>query len=248
MSDDLPPGLETLIADERAAAGPSESERARIRASIGASVGIATIAGTSATAGAASASAAAGTAAATSLVTKLVVLVAVVAAAGGAAVMLRDRVQPASVPRPPAPTRSARPAPPAPTPPATVDIVEVAVPPPVVERAAKPVIVKPPARPAGQAVAETQSETLARAWSLLSRGDANAVLVAVEQDAREHPDGALREEREALRIEALLRLERITDARDRARAFVTEFPDSVHRPAIDRALRDESDGGSAIEK
>jgi len=88
----------------------------------------------------------------------------------------------------------------------------------------------------------TQSE-LARERALLDLARANAahgepalVLEQIEKHRREFPQGRLTEEREALAIRALLALGRGDEARARADAFRTTYPNSFLTPAIDSAL------------
>jgi hypothetical protein len=113
-----------------------------------------------------------------------------------------------------------------PAPPSTeTAVVPPPPPPPSAPRAAKPA---PP----------DQATLVAEALDAMTRGDAAAALVLIERDATLHSRGTLVEEREALRIEALLDLGRAADARTFAAAFTARFPDSPHRPLAERALEE----------
>lgn len=61
-------------------------------------------------------------------------------------------------------------------------------------------------------------------------------LALAEEHLRRYPHGILDQEREALRIEALVALGRIDDAEARARAFAAAYPNSPHRGRIAHAL------------
>jgi hypothetical protein len=61
-------------------------------------------------------------------------------------------------------------------------------------------------------------------------------LSLTDEHLRRYPHGILDQEREALAIEALMKLGRVDDARARARAFEVTYPDSPHRARIERAL------------
>jgi hypothetical protein len=61
-------------------------------------------------------------------------------------------------------------------------------------------------------------------------------LALSREHAQLYPRGALAEEREVLAIEALLKLGRASEARQRARAFVHRFPDSSQRTRLDALL------------
>ena len=75
---------------------------------------------------------------------------------------------------------------------------------------------------------------LARASA--AQGEPAQVLERVAQHARQFPHGHLTEEREALAIRALLTLGRVQEARDRAQAFRSAYPNSFLTPVIDSAL------------
>jgi hypothetical protein len=231
----LPASVRELIAAEEAA--PPGGDRAAIRGRVLASVGIAAAA-TAATTSTSAASTA-------GVVTgKLIAFVLVVGAIGGGVAVVARRnsdVRPAA-PRvePPVP-RAVVPAPPAPP------AVAPSVSPPVESTTAQalaapaPVVVpaKPsPRKPTPESSAPSQRALLADAWAALGRGEHETALSIVERDARLHPGGALAEEREALRIDILLRLGRTGDAGIRARAFADRYPDSLHHALVERAIHE----------
>jgi hypothetical protein len=78
---------------------------------------------------------------------------------------------------------------------------------------------------------------LDRARAALLHGDALAALASVGEHARRFPHGALAEEREALRVEALVSAERYDEARTTAARFHAARPGSLLTPAVDTALR-----------
>jgi hypothetical protein len=76
-----------------------------------------------------------------------------------------------------------------------------------------------------------ESALLQRAQGALASDPARA-LSLTDQHRRSFPAGALREEREAIAIQALRRLGREPEARARAARFETKYPNSVHRPRV----------------
>ena len=74
------------------------------------------------------------------------------------------------------------------------------------------------------------------AWRALSANAPARALELVDIDQRAHPGAPLAEERGALRVIALARLHRAADARAAKVRFVAEYPDSVHRELVERAL------------
>lgn len=75
---------------------------------------------------------------------------------------------------------------------------------------------------------------LRRARAAVAREDFAAALVPIAEHVRRFKDGRLAEEREALRVKALVGLGRTEDARRAASAFRTRFPHSVLLPAVGR--------------
>jgi hypothetical protein len=70
----------------------------------------------------------------------------------------------------------------------------------------------------------------------IARGHADSALEAVARHASEFPTGRLREEREGLRVLALVRAGRVQEARAAAARFKQEYPASLLWPALERAL------------
>ena len=75
-----------------------------------------------------------------------------------------------------------------------------------------------------------------QARAALRADRAHDALVALMGHAREFPAGALAEDRERLAVESLIRTDRRAAARRRAEAFLARYPDSAHRPRIQRFL------------
>lgn len=73
-----------------------------------------------------------------------------------------------------------------------------------------------------------EREILDEAMRCMSRGSAACALTEVAAHAREYPNGALVEEREAIRVEALELAGDIAAAQERARAFLVRYPTSIH--------------------
>lgn len=98
-------------------------------------------------------------------------------------------------------------------------------------------VVTPVARPAPQANVRlgaseddnlrSQRTLLERARSAVARQDAEAALAALDAHARAAPQSPMREEREALRVQALAKAGRLAEARQAATRFEAEFPESL---------------------
>jgi hypothetical protein len=124
----------------------------------------------------------------------------------------------------PAPTETAPAPEPSPEPTITATAPESAAP------AATPELA-PAAKPA-----PSQTELLAKAWQSLGTAPGTS-LELVDQDQRLHPNGALAEERDALRIQAFAALNRTAEARKLAAQFLASYPQSVHRKKIQAVLQ-----------
>lgn len=96
---------------------------------------------------------------------------------------------------------------------------------PVATPAARP----PRSRPDA---AREELRLLQEARAAVARGDFEAALVPLTEDARRFKHGRLVEEREALRVRALAGLDRRREARRAAAAFETRFPRSPLLPAV----------------
>ncbi|MHB8878522.1 MAG: hypothetical protein ACYC8T_32900 [Myxococcaceae bacterium] len=100
----------------------------------------------------------------------------------------------------------------------------------------------PPPAPAAEPREERDTE-LARERALLElartalgRGQSAAALEAAEKHERGFPQGQLGEEREVIRVQALITAGRLDEARARAARFRREFPESMLLHAVDSAV------------
>jgi hypothetical protein len=213
MIEPLPPELAKLIAAERAAPVAGHAIRAVVRAKVAATVAGAPL-------GAAAGAGALG-------VGKILAIIAVVVGAGTVAVINTRTESAQSRPRVVQAVSHVGPAAkpePAPAPPIVTEVPTTRD----VPRSAPP----PPPKPS----IPSQAELLQQAWSLLSGGEAQHALDLAVKDAQVHADGALSEEREALRIVALAKLGRAAEAADASSAFLAKYPTSIHREVIARAI------------
>ena len=94
---------------------------------------------------------------------------------------------------------------------------------------------RPRAASGGDALAREQL-LLQRARSALLHQDGEAALEGVRLHSRPFPTGALVEEREALRVDALMLLQRTAEARARAADFHRRWPGSLLGDMVDHAL------------
>lgn len=114
-------------------------------------------------------------------------------------------------------------------------LVEIRPEPPVPTAPVRP-DAPPTGRQRGARLARSQASILAEATRALTDGDGSRVLVLVAEDRRAHRDGPLAEEREALRLSALLVLDRSKEARAAAHRFLARYPTTSHKRLVDRAL------------
>lgn len=77
---------------------------------------------------------------------------------------------------------------------------------------------------------------LVEARQALSVGNGAGALDAVDRHASRFPSGRLGQEREVIAIRALVAAGRVSEARERAQRFKTNFPKSMALPAIDALL------------
>lgn len=211
MSADLPDELRALIAAEASAPVTSEAVRAHVRAKLAGTLG--------------HAAPTAATAAAKLLGIKLLAILGIVGV--GTAVVLDARDAPrAHVPTVALVGSTA-------SEPPRIDIERDVAPP---SMPAIPGARRAPALPRGR----SQVELLAEATRALTDGDATRVLALVDEDLRAHRNAPLAEEREALRLSALLALQRTTEARAAAQRFVARYPRTSHHRLVERALAEES--------
>jgi hypothetical protein len=155
---------------------------------------------------------------------------------GGAAIWLATRQDPPSAPPVRFDTPAAQPsvaptiAPSSSAPPLT----SVEAPPPSVTVA--PTRIAPAPTVSAQVPLPDEATLFRNAGTALRSGDPAHALQLVDEQARRFPDGTFAQEREVLRIDALVALNRNDEARDRARAFLAEHPESAHRPRLERML------------
>lgn len=141
----------------------------------------------------------------------------------GAVVAIRTLAPQPSPPAQPIPPRTLLPAPVLPpTAPAAPAVL-----PPI------PVPSKHTARPATPTESYTaELELLHRAQAAYAGHDFTSALAVVAEHRRRFPNGRLAEEREALRVRALIGAGRTSEARSAASAFAERFPRSVLLPKL----------------
>lgn len=81
-----------------------------------------------------------------------------------------------------------------------------------------------------------EGDLLERGRIAMVRGDAEGALEAADEHATRFPAGNLAEEREALRIQALVAQDRAPEARAAFDAFRRIYPQSLVRPALEAAI------------
>lgn len=97
----------------------------------------------------------------------------------------------------------------------------------------------PPSRPVTQTSRlKEESALIDAAKSEFVQGDIEGCFKTLEQHRNRFPDGILAEEREALAIQALVRLGRPTDAQSRAKDFLTNHASSLMAPVVENAIKD----------
>ncbi len=93
-------------------------------------------------------------------------------------------------------------------------------------------IAPPPARP----ILQLEGELLEKGRIAMVRGDTEGALAAVDEHLARFPAGTLTEEREALRIQALVAADRDPEARVALRGFQHSYPQSLATPALKAAI------------
>lgn len=83
-----------------------------------------------------------------------------------------------------------------------------------------------------------EAALIRRARAHLRSGNLSQAFVALEESRTRFPNPVLSEEREALRIELLVKSNRRDLARDAARAFLERFPNSAFSVEMRRVLQD----------
>lgn len=128
---------------------------------------------------------------------------------------------------------------PAPTPTLVEPTPSLAPAEPMVSVPAPPVKVKPaPPLPPPPEPVKTVPEAalLQQALDAIHSGQAGDALAAAAAHATRFPDSPLAQEREAVAIEALVKLKRNDEARDRAASFHAKWPTSLHLSKIDALI------------
>jgi hypothetical protein len=250
----LPPEIAEILEAERAPPAPSASARARIFARLGATLGCPPDGGNGAAGGDGGGAvvddggAAAAPTALGALPAKSILLaVSLFLAGAGAGAGFYHLANPPKT-EAAAPVAHDEPTPPPPSLPA-------AAPEPAGTPAATEEPIAPTPRPARRSPApsalgaerahDTDDAALARERTLveaartaLTRSDGAAALQLLGQHEREFATGRLAEEREALRVPALVLLGRLAEARQRGAEFYRSYPRSMLRPVVAAALRD----------
>jgi hypothetical protein len=223
MNERLDPALEALLDAERGRPGADEAARGRVLERVQASIAVHPPSGVAPKMG--PAASVAGT------LLRPVLGAALLLGVGTAAVVLATRAHPAAPPVVQAPTV-----------PATASEPVVPPPPVVPSDAPDPVVVAPEPRVAPSSPAPPVS-TLPAERALLDRarkdllsGEPQAALEEVEKHARLYRHGVLGEEREALRVEALVAAQRYEPARAAGARFRAAYPGSMLGPAVEDAL------------
>jgi hypothetical protein len=154
-----------------------------------------------------------------------------------------DAPQNASVSALQAPTASAVPAPVAPSFSVAssfpgVDVASLPTPPTLSAPAPRAGTSAPPESGRSVDTVVAERTLLDRAHRALREGDGSRVLELSGRHEHDFPRGALVEEREVLRVNALVSLGRFDEAKARMNAFRKRFPTSPFLPALDSQLRD----------
>ena len=85
-------------------------------------------------------------------------------------------------------------------------------------------------------VLQLEGELLEKGRIAMVRGDTDGALAAVDEHLARFPGGTLAEEREALRIQALIAADRDPEARVALRGFQRTHPRSLATPALEAAI------------
>ena len=83
---------------------------------------------------------------------------------------------------------------------------------------------------------QAEGELLQKGRTAMVRGDTEGALAAVEEHATRFPRGKLAEEREALKVQALVAEDRAPEARAALGAFQRNYPKSLLGPALQEAV------------
>jgi hypothetical protein len=231
---------------------PTSADRERVRAGLAAKIAAGVAVGTAMTASAAGEAKAASVVASKAgagLAAKIVVASVIVAGLGAGAWRMWPPAPAAAAAPAPAAEAEAAPAAAAAVPAAeaaaapVAEVASVPVPPPAprpphATRAAPPATPAPApapeAAPAPVASLEREVAALRAVRTSLSSNDAAGALATLDTYAHEFPRGALSEEADALRVEALCALHRRDEATQAAASFLERHPQSLHAARVAR--------------
>ena len=90
----------------------------------------------------------------------------------------------------------------------------------------------PPARPAPRPAADDEATASTRAREVL-RSNPDRALALLDAADKAHPNGALAEERAAMRVDALVFAQRIGEARDAAEVYLARYPNGPQAQRIE---------------
>ena len=231
MVEAYPPEIEALLALERQAYVSDPRQKQRALAHVELAVGLGVVA----------ASAGASTSAAGALALKKLLGVGLTGLAIGGAVGVATTASVLRAPHAPPPATAAAPAghpsvsPSQPVVPSTSVPSEAPLPPPT-STVAVPASAPVASATIGRGDLGKERELLDVARAALARGRAGDAIDAVEQHARRWPRGYLTEEREVVRIQALVAAGRREEAARSATQFRKSYPKSMLLPAVDAAL------------
>ena len=250
---DLSPDAQRLLRDARAFDEPSAADAQRVHASVLAKVGVAVGAGAGITA------------ATTSLAASPIAVLGVTAMKLGAAIVVAGGIATASYVAFRAPSSKPRPtlvavveSPKAPSPEAPAPEARAQVPSSTNDIAPRMSEAQPPHAKAGRSRRsapapvdqmerapratppdlEGEAHLLEQADADLRRGDAQAALGRLAEHAARYPSGALREEREGIRVVALCRAGREAEGKAAADKFLARSPRSTLAARIRAACGD----------
>ena len=149
-----------------------------------------------------------------------------------AIVFWATRPPPTAIDRAPAPRSSIDPRPVVEALPSAT--IEVETPSPALVTPSRSVVA--PIAPPVARTTPDEATLFRKAGAALRDGDAQNALQLVDEQARLFPNGTFAQEREVLRIDALVALGKTDQARERARTFLAQHPESAHRPRLERML------------
>src|SRR5262249_6285016 len=97
-------------------------------------------------------------------------------------------------------------------------------------------VARPPRSAPAEGTLNAERAVLDEARSAFARGDNESALAALETHPARYPAGVLGEEREALAVRVLAALGRATEARERGRAFLRKYPNSLMSVVVSKAI------------